>query len=124
MMCGRSLASAAGVESAGVTRQESRFSLRERNAFSFRGAKGDNQFCAPMHVRHQWPPRMEPPPHGQWVLMQPWNRQPAQGLAADARRVDEVWAYSRYVRQCYLDAGVPSNRVHVVPLEGRKPGRS
>ena len=32
------------------------------------------------------------------------------------RRVDEVWAYSRYVRDCYLEAGVPRDRVHVVPL--------
>ena len=32
------------------------------------------------------------------------------------RRVDEVWAYSRSVRDCYLEAGVPAERVHVVPL--------
>ena len=32
------------------------------------------------------------------------------------RRVDEVWAYSRSVRDCYLEAGVPPERVHVIPL--------
>ena len=40
----------------------------------------------------------------------------AESLAADAPRVDEVWAYSRSVRDCYLEAGVPPERVHVVPL--------
>jgi len=32
------------------------------------------------------------------------------------RRVDEVWAYSRSFRDCYLEAGVPPGRVHVIPL--------
>ena len=26
-----------------------------------------------VHVRHQWPPKLEPPPCGRWVLMQPWE---------------------------------------------------
>ena len=32
------------------------------------------------------------------------------------RQVDEVWAYSRSVRDCYLEAEVPREKVHVVPL--------
>ena len=32
------------------------------------------------------------------------------------RRIDEIWAYSRSVRDYYLEAGVPPERVHVVPL--------
>jgi len=72
---------------------------------------------AQVHVRHQWPPRLEPPPQGRWVLMQPWEygSLPKAWLAM-LRRVDEVWAYSRSVRDCYLEAGVPPERVHVVPL--------
>ena len=70
-----------------------------------------------MHVRHQWPPKLEPPPQGRWVLMQPWEfgSLPKAWLPA-LRQVDEVWAYSRSVRDCYLDAGMPADRVHVVPL--------
>jgi len=72
---------------------------------------------AQMHVGHRWPPRMEAPPQGRWVLMQPWEygSLPKAWLPM-LRRVDEVWAYSRSVRDCYLEAGVPPERVHVVPL--------
>ncbi len=114
-------------EPAEVTGFESRLSLRE--SLSFRGAKdddeggdspppnGDAQKHPHLHVRHRWPPRLEPPPHGNWVLMQPWEfgSLPKAWLPM-LRRVDEVWAYSRYVRDCYLEAGVPPERVHVVPL--------
>jgi len=72
---------------------------------------------AQVHVRHQWPPKLEPPPRGRWVLMQPWEygSLPKAWLPA-LHRVDEVWAYSRSVRDCYLEAGVPPGRVHVIPL--------
>ena len=72
---------------------------------------------AQVHVRHRWPPRLDPPPHGRWVLMQPWEfgSLPRAWLPM-LRRVDEVWAYSRSVRDAYLEAGVPPERVHVVPL--------
>jgi len=72
---------------------------------------------AQVHVRHQWPPRLEPPAQGRWVLMQPWEygSLPKAWLPM-LRRVDEVWAYSRSVRDCYLEAGVPPERVHVIPL--------
>jgi glycosyltransferase involved in cell wall biosynthesis/GT2 family glycosyltransferase len=82
---------------------------------SSRGAKGDIR--ANVHVRHQWPPNLKPPGRGKWVLMQPWEfgSLPKSWLPM-LRRVDEVWAYSRYVRDCYLEAGVPGERVHVIPL--------
>jgi glycosyltransferase involved in cell wall biosynthesis len=68
-------------------------------------------------VAHRWPPRLDPPPTGRWVFFQPWEygSLPRAWLPA-AQRADEVWAYSRAVRDCYLDAGVPPDRVHVVPL--------
>jgi glycosyltransferase involved in cell wall biosynthesis len=72
---------------------------------------------AQVHVGHAWPPRLEPPPQGRWVFMQPWEygSLPKVWLPA-LRRVDEVWAYTRAVRDCYLEAGVPPERVQVVPL--------
>ena len=68
-------------------------------------------------VAHRWPPRLEPPPSGRWAFYQPWEygSLPKAWLPA-ALRADEVWAYSRYVRDVYLDAGLPPDRVHVVPL--------
>jgi glycosyltransferase involved in cell wall biosynthesis len=49
--------------------------------------------------------------------MQPWEYSslPKSWLPM-LERVDEVWAYSRYVRDCYLDAGLPEEKVHVIPL--------
>jgi glycosyltransferase involved in cell wall biosynthesis/GT2 family glycosyltransferase len=68
-------------------------------------------------VAHRWPPRLEPPPTGRWVFFQPWEygSLPRAWLPA-ARQADEVWAYSRAVRDIYLDAGLHESRVHVVPL--------
>ena len=43
-------------------------------------------------------------------------RQPAQGLAADAPPGRRGLGVQPLVRDCYLDAGVPPERVHVVPL--------
>ena len=76
-----------------------------------------SHFDAQVHVRHQWPPASQPPATGKWVLMQPWEfgSLPKDWLPM-LRRVDEVWAYSRSVRDCYLEAEVQGERVHVVPL--------
>lgn len=71
-----------------------------------------------VHVRHQWPPSFEPPPAGHWVVMQPWEfgSIPAAWVGPMTRLVDEVWAYTTWVRDCYVASGVPADRVHVVPL--------
>jgi glycosyltransferase involved in cell wall biosynthesis/tetratricopeptide (TPR) repeat protein len=73
---------------------------------------------ADAHVRHAWPPNFQPPPEGHWVVMQPWEHGslPRAWAGPLSQDVDDVWAYSRYVRDCYLAAGVPPDRVHVVPL--------
>jgi glycosyltransferase involved in cell wall biosynthesis len=72
---------------------------------------------AQVNVRHRFPPDLRPPASGQWVLIQPWE----YGSLPKAwmpmlPNVDEIWAYSRSVRDCYLEAGVPPERVHVIPL--------
>ncbi len=88
-------------------------------------AGGPAQVC----VRHQWPPRLDLPGEGRFVLMQPWEfgSLPKAWLPA-LHEVDEIWAYSRSTRDCYLEAGVPESRVHVIPLginpEVFKPGQA
>jgi glycosyltransferase involved in cell wall biosynthesis/Flp pilus assembly protein TadD len=69
-------------------------------------------------VRHQWPPDWTAPPEGRWVLMQPWEFGSAPRAWVEGVRggVDEVWVYSRYGRDCYLQSGMLAERVHVVPL--------
>jgi len=76
------------------------------------------------HVRHQWPPSFTPPPEGHWVIIQPWEfgSVPRSWVEPISSRVDELWAYSRFVRECYIAGGVPAERVHVVPL-GIDPNR-
>jgi glycosyltransferase involved in cell wall biosynthesis/tetratricopeptide (TPR) repeat protein len=77
-----------------------------------------------IHVRHQWPPRFAPPPASHWIMLQPWEygSLPRVWLAPMTDQVDEVWVYTRYLRDCYLRSGLPAERVHVIPL-GVDPGR-
>ncbi len=67
-------------------------------------------------VRQAWPPRLQAPAAGRWVQVQPWEfggipRRWIDGLAA----ADDVWAYSSWVRDCYVASGRDPDRVHVVP---------
>ena len=70
------------------------------------------------HVRHTWPPNFTPPQAGHWVLMQPWEfgSLPKRWVGPESHGIDEFWAYSRFVRDCYIKSGVSADRVHVVPL--------
>jgi glycosyltransferase involved in cell wall biosynthesis len=71
-----------------------------------------------VHVRQQWPPSFTPPLDGHWVIMQPWEfgSLPRSWIGPMTDWVDEVWAYTRFVRDSYITSGVPEDRVHVVPL--------
>lgn len=71
-----------------------------------------------VHVRHQWPPRLDAPPQGHWVVVQPWEfgSPPKDWIPAFKDRVDEIWCYSQYVKRVYLEAGIPEAKLAVVPL--------
>ncbi len=71
---------------------------------------------ARVHIRHQWPPNFIPPAEGHWVMIQPWEfgSIPKRWIEAMREQVDEVWAYTQYVRDCYIRSGLPADRVHVV----------
>jgi len=70
-----------------------------------------------VHVRHQWPPNLTPPPEGRWVVIQPWEfgSPPRAWMPAFRDLVDELWVPSRYCRDLYVSAGCDPQRVHVVP---------
>ena len=72
---------------------------------------------ADVHVRHQWPPYFNPPREGYWVIMQPWEfgSLPKAWVRPINTMVDEIWAISSFVRKCYIDSGIPADRVFVVP---------
>lgn len=70
-----------------------------------------------VHVRHHWPPNLTAPAQGHWVFMQPWEfgSVPKAWVKTIVKEVDEVWAYTKYVRDVYVASGVPAERVAIVP---------
>lgn len=72
---------------------------------------------AAAHARHLFPPKFDPPIRGKYVLMQPWEfgSLPVEWKEG-VENVWEVWAYSNYVKDIYVRAGVPDEKVHVIPL--------
>jgi glycosyltransferase involved in cell wall biosynthesis/Flp pilus assembly protein TadD len=50
--------------------------------------------------------------------MQPWEfgSVPRAWIEPLKAQVDELWAYSNYVRDCYIKSGMAADRVHIVPL--------
>jgi glycosyltransferase involved in cell wall biosynthesis len=69
-------------------------------------------------VRHFFPPCWQRPEAGKLVVMQPWEygHLPRDWVAGALEGADEVWAYSRFVRDVYVRSGVPAEKVRVVPL--------
>ncbi len=68
-------------------------------------------------VRHRWPPLFEAPDTGKLILIQPWEfgSLPKTWIGEIENKVDEVWVPSTFVRNCYLESGVPGDKVAVVP---------
>jgi len=69
-------------------------------------------------VRHQWPPDWMVPDSKYWVCMQPWEfgAIPKQWLSPMKYRVDQIWVYSKYNKECYIRCGIPENKIKVIPL--------
>jgi tetratricopeptide (TPR) repeat protein len=68
-------------------------------------------------VRHQWPPDFIRPRGGKLVLIQPWEfgSLPIAWVEGIAQGVDEAWVPSTFVRDEYIESGVPAEKVVVVP---------
>ena len=68
-----------------------------------------------VEVRDGWPPNFAPLAQGRLVVMQPWE---FGGVPADwvrgAEAADEVWVPTTWVRDCYVQSGVPEQKVVVV----------
>lgn len=71
---------------------------------------------APLTVRHAWPPDWSRPSNGKLAVIQPWEFGSLPKVWVEAaRNVDAFWLPSNYVRQVYIDSGVPAEKVHVLP---------
>ena len=68
-------------------------------------------------IRHRWPPDFSRPQSGHLVLIQPWEfgSLPRVWVDSIAQAVDEVWVPSHFVRESYMQSGVPAEKVVVVP---------
>lgn len=70
-----------------------------------------------IHIRHEFPPNLTPPKSGRWVIIQPWEfgSLPKSWVEVFSKDVDEMWVPSNYVKEVYIESGVPEERVFVVP---------
>jgi glycosyltransferase involved in cell wall biosynthesis/MoaA/NifB/PqqE/SkfB family radical SAM enzyme/GT2 family glycosyltransferase len=73
---------------------------------------------AEFHIRHQWPPNFRAPAQGHWIMMQPWEfgALPIDWIEPLKSEVDEIWVYTDYVRNVYINSGIPASKVQVIPL--------
>ncbi|MDQ1265895.1 MAG: hypothetical protein QG635_1047 [Bacteroidota bacterium] len=67
-------------------------------------------------IRHQWPPKAEPPLGAKWVIMQPWEfSQLRQDFADIFSQAAEIWTPSNWSRMAMIDSGIDFDKVQVVP---------
>ncbi|MEN6294910.1 MAG: glycosyltransferase [Chloroherpetonaceae bacterium] len=67
-------------------------------------------------IRHQWPPKAQPPAGAKWIIMQPWEfSQLTKEIAKIFQNADQIWTPSHYSRQCMIESGIDFNKVQVVP---------
>lgn len=68
-------------------------------------------------IRHAFPPNWQPPEHGRWVHIQPWEygHLPRDWVKPLRDRVDEIWAPSNYVKNVYVRSGIPEHKIVVIP---------
>jgi O-antigen biosynthesis protein len=71
---------------------------------------------ADITVRHAWPPNWTRPARGKLAVIQPWEfgALPAEWVQ-QARNVDEFWVPTNFVRNCYIESGVPAEKIFVAP---------
>lgn len=110
----------AGNDLAIVPYEPDQFGAEADERFPKLAARHNARLSRPVdiHVRHQWPPSFDPPREGHWVMIQPWEfgSLPKEWIEKMRAQVDEVWAYTSFVRNSYIESGMPADRVHVVPL--------
>lgn len=70
-------------------------------------------------LRHQWPPNWDSCGTHGVIMIQPWEfgRVPLAWVDyANSAHIEEIWCYSRAVKNAYLDSGVQADKLRVMPL--------
>jgi glycosyltransferase involved in cell wall biosynthesis len=73
--------------------------------------------AAEVHISNHAQHPFLPPQEGRWVVIQPWDYMslPVRWVEWIRTQIDEVWVPSNFVRSAFLEAGIPPERVAVVP---------
>jgi len=67
-------------------------------------------------VRHQWPPKNEPPKGARWIINQPWEFSALTTDLKDAfQNADEIWTPTNWCRNVYINSGIEPDKVQVIP---------
>lgn len=68
-------------------------------------------------IRHSFPPNLKAPEFGKWVAIQPWEfgSLPKKWVEIFSKEVDEMWVPTDYVKQSYIESGLPEERICVIP---------
>ncbi len=67
-------------------------------------------------IRHQWPPKAEPPQGAKWIIMQPWEFSLLPDRFVDIfQKADEIWTPSNFSRQAFVDSGISFDKVQIIP---------
>lgn len=73
-------------------------------------------------IRHQWPPKSEPPQGAKWIIMQPWEFSSLRKDFVELfNQADEIWTPSTFSRKTFVDSGVDTDKIQVIP-NGIDPG--
>ncbi len=73
-------------------------------------------------IRHRWPPDFEVPEQGKLIIMQPWEfgSMPKAWFEPFHFLADQVWVYSQFNKDVYVNDGIPESKVKIIPLGVRK----
>ena len=67
-------------------------------------------------VRHQWPPRPNPPGKAKWIVMHPWEYSAIPQFYADTFTLaEEIWTPTHFSRNSFLSSGIDPSKVHIIP---------
>ncbi|HKN93196.1 MAG TPA: glycosyltransferase [Thermoleophilaceae bacterium] len=83
----------------------------------YRGVQTDPVVAEFPGVSHSWPPNFDAVTVGPMVVILPWEygSPPKKWVNEVHLRADRVWVPSAYVREGYIEAGMPPGVVEVVP---------
>ncbi|MDE3179239.1 MAG: glycosyltransferase, partial [Acidobacteriota bacterium] len=68
-------------------------------------------------IRLHWPPNFDPPTCGKLISIVPWEFSaiPAAWVKPIIENVDELWVLSEFNRGAFARAGIPPERIQVIP---------